>query len=306
MDPVGPQRIDGQRCHDGRIDTARKADRGLLVAVLAEKVAESAAGRLVDQAGALIIRRRDRDGRSLDLRIENAEILLEALQHQHHLAPGVHRTRGAVIDDLRRTADLVDHHKVLALDKGQVAHHFVAIGHRSLAVTARIDRKDRLDGLVEITFAAQIVADNHGALVSLDRNVLEALRWGEETHLPAGRNVPLADISLDLAVLDQGGGADRTFVRQHRKPHERRDAAAGGGDLLQSLLAQLEEGGLAKQIEARSSAHGLLGEDHQIGPQGFCPIHRIDDLGGIAVDITDRIVQLGYGYFHVSNLSRLL
>ena len=303
-DILRPQRIHGDRGHHGRVDAARKADRGFLVAVLAEEVAYAAAGRLVDQPRTLIIRRRDRNRCGLGLRVEQLEILFETLHHHDHLAAAVHRPRSAVVNDLRRTAHLIGHHEVLALDEGQVAHHLVAVGHRSLAVTAGVDRDDRLHRLVEIALAAQIVAHHHGALVALDGDVLVALRRDQKTHFAPRRDVFLADIALYPAVFEKRGGADRPLAGQHRKPHQGRDPVAAGRYLLQRLFAQFEKGRLAQQVEGRRAAHGLLGENHQIGAPRLRLVDRADDLRRVSVDIPHRVVQLGYGYFHGSNLSR--
>ena len=65
---------------------------------------------------------------------------------------------------------------------------------------------------------------------------------------------------------------------------------ATGSYFNESIFAEFEERGFAKEVECRSSADGLLGENHQIGVPGLCLVDGIDDFGGIAVDITDRVI----------------
>ena len=303
MDVLRAQRIDGDGCDDGRVDTAREADRGLRIAVLAEEVAQAAAGGLVDEAGAVAARRGHLNRRSLGPGIENAEVLLEVLQHQHRFSLFVERSRRSVVDDFGRSPDLVHDDQVLAFDKGQVAEHLVAVDHRTLAVAAGIDRDDRLDRLVEVVFAAEVVTDDDRALVALDRGVLVALRGDEEAHLAAGRDVFLADVTQHLAVLDEGGGADGSGRGQDRQSDDGGDAVAARGYFDQSVLAEFEEGRLAQQVEGGGSAHGLFGENHQVGMLRFRLVNGVDDLRGIAVHVSDRVIQLSYGYFHANNLS---
>ena len=302
-DILRPQCISGDRGHHGRVDAARKADRGLPVAVLAEEIPQSAAGRLVDQARAVVVGRGDRDRHRFGVGVENPEILLEILHHQHQFSAAVQRARRAVVDDVGRTAHLIDQHEVLALDESQVAHHLVTVGHGSLAVFAGVDRNDRLDRLVEVTLAAQIVAHDDRAFVALDRGVFIAFRRDQETHFTTRRDVFLADVAQHLAVLDQRRGADRAVRREDRKTDDGGDAVAAGGDFDQGVLAEFEEGRLTQQVEGRGSAHGLLGKNHQIGALRFRFVNGVDDLRGIAVHVSDRVIQLSYGYFHASNLS---
>ena len=185
-----------------------------------------------------------------------------------------------------------------------MAHHFIPVGHGSLAVLAGVDRDDGLDRLVEIVLAAQVVAHDDGALVALDSGVFEALRGGQEAHLAARRDVFLADVAQHLAVLDQRRGADRAVVREDRQSHDGGDAVAARGDLDQCVLAQFEESRFPQQVEGRGSAHGLFGEDHQVGALCFRFVDRVDDLRCVAVHISDRVIQLGNSYFHGDSLSR--
>ena len=215
------------------------------------------------------------------------------------LLKATHDGRRAVVDDVGRAADLVDHDDVLALDEREVAHHLVAVGHRAAAVLAGVDGDDRLDRLVVVAFAAQVVAHDDGALVSLDGGILVALRADEEAHLAAGRNVLLAHVTQHLAVLDERGGADGALRRQNRKSHDGGDAVAAGGDGNQRILAQLEEGRLPQQVEGGGSAHGLFGKNHEVGFTLFGLLNRIDDFRGVALHIADGVVQLGNGYLHL-------
>lgn len=100
-DILRSQRIGGQTGHHGRIDTARETDRGFSVAVLAEKIPQSAAGRLVNQPRAVVVGRGDRNRLRFGFRVEDLEILLEILHHQHQFAAAVQRARRAVVDDGR-------------------------------------------------------------------------------------------------------------------------------------------------------------------------------------------------------------
>ena len=300
---MASQRIGGQAGHHGRVDAARKADRSLPVAVLAEEVPQSAACRLVDQTRAVVVGRGDRDRPGGRLRIENLEILLEILHHQHQFAAAVQRARRAVVDDFGRTAHLIDQHEILALDESQVAHHLVTVGHGSLAVFAGVDRDDRFDRLVEVALAAQIVAHDDRALMALDRGVFIAFRRDQETHFTARRDVFLADVAQHLAILDQRRGADRAVRREDRKTDDGGDAVAARGYFDQSVLAEFEKGRLAQQVEGGGSAHGLFGENHQVGMLRFRLVNGVDDLRGIAVHVSDRVIQLSYGYFHANNLS---
>ena len=170
------ERLDGDRRHDGRVDTARKADAGLAVAVLAEEVAHAATSRLVDHARTALVGRGNMHRLAGRFGVEQGEILLEALHHQHQIAAPVESARRAVVDDIRSAAHLIDHHEVLALDEGEVTHQLVAVGHRPAAVFAGIDRNDGLDRLVVVALAAQVVADDDRALVALDRRVFIPFR----------------------------------------------------------------------------------------------------------------------------------
>ena len=279
-DILRPQRIGGDRGHHGRVDAARKADRSLPVAVLAEEVPQSAACRLVDQTRAVVVGRGDRD-------------------HQHQFAAAVQRARRAVVDDVGRTAHLIDQHEILALDESQVAHHLVTVGHGSLAVFAGVDRDDRFDRLVEVALAAQIVAHDDRALMALDRGVFIAFRRDQETHFTARRDVFLADVAQHLAVLNQRRGADGSLAREDRQSHDRGDAVAARSYFDQRVLAQFEEGRLTQQIESRCPAHGLFGKDDKVGALRFRFVDGIDDFRGVAVDIPDRVVQLGNSYLHL-------
>lgn len=147
-------------------------------------------------------------------------------------------------------------------------------------------------------FAAEVVPDDDRALVALDRGIFVALRGDEEPHFAAGRDVFLADVTQHLAVLDEGGGADGSGGGQDRQSDDGGDAVAAGCDLHQRIFAEFEEGGLAQQIEGGRSADGLFGENHQIGALGLGPLDGIDDLRGVAVDVSDRVVELRDGYFH--------
>ena len=222
------------------------------------------------------------------------------LHHQHQLPAVVERPRRTVVNDVRRTAYLVHQHKVLTLDERQVAHHLVTVGHRPPAVFAGVYRDDGLDRLVEVMLAAQVVAHDDGALVALDRRVLESLRRDEEAHFAACGDIFLTHVAQHFAILDQRRGADGTFARQDRESHDGRDTVAARRDFDQRILAQFEEGRFTQQVESRGSAHGLFGKDNQVGTLRFRFVDRIDDFRGIAVDIPDRIVQLGKGYFHLS------
>ena len=301
-DVLAPQRLDGDAGHHGRVDAAREPHGRLVVAVLAEKVAHAAAGRLVDQARRVGIGRRDRHGRVVGLGIEDAEILLEVAHHHDQPAPVVERTRRAVVDDVRSASHLIDHHQVLALDIGQVAHHLVPVGHGAFSVLAGVDRDDGLDRTVEVVRTAQVVAHHDGAAVTLDRDVLIALRRNEKTHLATGRDVFLADIAQHLAILDERRGADGALAREPGQPHDGGGADAGRCDLDQRILAQLQERGLAQQIERGRSADRLLGENHQVGPLIFGSVDGIDDLGSVSFDITGRVVELSDCYLHLSQV----
>lgn len=298
-DIPGAQRVGGQTGHHGRVDTARKADAGLLVTVLEEEVAESAAGRLIDHPRAVVVGRRNPDGRILGLGVENLEILLELLHHQHQLAAVVERARRAVVDDVRRASDLIDQHQILGFDERQMTHHIVTVGHGALAVFAGVDRDDGFDRLVEIVLAAQVVAHDDGALVTFDRRIFEPFRGDEKAHFAAGRDIFLAHVAQHLAVLNQRRGADGSLAREDRQSHDRGDAVAARSYFDQRVLAQFEEGRLTQQIESRCPAHGLFGKDDKVGALRFRFVDGIDDFRGVAVDIPDRVVQLGNSYLHL-------
>ena len=100
----------------------------------------------------------------------------------------------------------------------------------------------------------------------------------------------LAHVAQHLAVLDERRGADRAFFGEVGKPDDGRDAVAAGGDLHQRVLAQLEESRFPEQVERRSAAEGLLGEEHQVGLQALRFVDGVDDFELVALDITDRVV----------------
>ena len=172
-----------------------------------------------------------RDGCGIGCGVEDLEILLEPLHHQHQFAAGVEGSRRTVVDQIGRTAHLVDHHDVLALDVGQLPHQFVAVGESSLAVAAGVDRDDGFDRLVEIVFVFQIAADDDGAAVVADGDVFESFRRNQKAHLATGRDVFFTDETFDFAVFDDCCGADGAVGRQHRQPDDGGDVFAMACDV---------------------------------------------------------------------------
>jgi len=179
-------------------------------------------------------------------------------------------------------------------------HRVVAIGHHSLAETAGVDAEDQIDRLVEIGGAAQVVPHDDGHPLAADRDRLAAASLNEKSHFAACGDIFLTHVAQHFAILDQRRSADGAFARQDRESHDGRDTVAARCYFDQCILAQFEEGGFTQQVESRGSAHGLFGKNDQVGTLRFRFVDRIDDFRGIAVDIPDRIVQLGKGYFHLS------
>ena len=180
-----------------------------------------------------------------------------------------------------------------------MTHHIVTVGHGALAVFAGVDRDDGFDRLVEIVLAAQVVAHDDGALVTFDRRIFEPFRGDEKAHFAAGRDIFLAHVAQHLAVLNQRRGADGSLAREDRQSHDGGDAVAARSYFDQRVLAQFEEGRLTQQVEGRGPAHGLFGEDDQVGALRFRFVDGVDDLRGVAVHISDRVIQLGNSYLHV-------
>src|SRR5699024_8643879 len=106
----------------------------------------------------------------------------------------------------------------------------VAIGHHSLAETAGVDTEDQIDRLVEIGGAAQVVPHDDGHPLAADRDRLAAASLNEKSHFAACGDETLAYATLDLAMLDDGGGAHRTAFGQHGNTHDGRDTAAMRSD----------------------------------------------------------------------------
>ncbi len=294
---LAAERLDGDAGHDGRVDAAREADAGLAVAVLEEEIAQTAAGRLVDHVGTRDLFR-DFEGGVFGFGVVDAEILLEALHEQHQFAAAVHHARRTVVDDFGRAADLVDQHDLLALGEGRMAERLEAVGHAALVVFAGVDRDDELGRVVVVGLETHVVAHDHDALVSLDRHASDAFAARQEAHLAAGRDAFLADAVLHAPLLHDDGGRNGALGRQDGRTDDRGDRVAVGGDALERIFAQFEEGGFPQEIECGRTADGLLGKEDQIGLFVFRSSNGIDHFRAVAFDIADRVVQLGQSNFH--------
>ena len=181
-------------------------------------------------------------------------------------------------------------------------HRVVAIGHHSLAETAGVDAEDQIDRLVEIGGAAQVVPHDDGHPLAADRDRLAAASLNEKSHFAACGDETLAYATLDLAMLDDGGGAHRTAFGQHGNTHDGRDTAAMRSDLVQRLLAKFDKRRFAQQIQGGRSAEGLLGEDDEIGALGLGPLDGADDFRLVPFNVADRIIQLSKSDFHLSGI----
>ena len=180
------------------------------------------------------------------LGIEYAEILLEALHHQQQLAAAVQHTRGAVVDDLARAADLIDQDKVLTLGESQSAHSLEAVRKQPLAVTAGIDRDDEFDIRIDVVSAAKVVSHDDHYLAAVDLDALEAsFGLDDIAHFASCRNMLLADIARLSRLRDIGGGTDRSALGKIRDADYDGDAAALRGDSFDSLLAQRKKSSFA-------------------------------------------------------------
>ena len=126
--------------------------------------------------------------------------------------------------------------------------------------------------------------------MALDRGVFIAFRGYEKTHLAAGGDVFLSDVTEHLPVLDQRRGADRTVGCEEREADDGSDAVAAGGDFHKGVFAQFEEGRFAQQVECGGTADGLFCENHEVGMSRLGFLDGTDDLRGIAVDVADRVV----------------
>ena len=65
------------------------------------------------------------------------------------------------------------------------------------------------------------------------------------------------------------------------------------------LFAQFEECRFAQKVECGSTAYRLFCKDYQIRLFTFCTLYGIDDFGGVAVDVANRLVQLSKSDFHL-------
>ena len=283
------ERLDGHAGHHRRVDTTRQTYAGLAVAVLVVVVLQTHAGGTIDERGAI-----HRGGQLqrliLGLGVIDGKILGKALHQEHRFTLAVEHTRRSVIDDLGCTTHLVDQHDILTLDEGQVAHRLVAVVQTATAVLAGIDREDHLGRAVELLDTAQVIAYDDDALVTADRDTLKALCRVQEAHLATCRDVVLAHIAGNLALLHHDGGTDRTLCRQDRRADHGCNAVAMRGDLVECLFTKFQKGGFTQKIEGGGTTHCLLGKEDHICAFAFSSFDCIDNLRGITLDVADGII----------------
>ena len=108
MHTLGPQRIDGERRDDGRINAARQAEDDARKAVLVDIVAKTQRQPAIERAHA-VIRRSHLAGQRRHTKIladtDDRGRLREAGEMRGQLAIGVQSERGTVIDQLVLPAD---------------------------------------------------------------------------------------------------------------------------------------------------------------------------------------------------------
>jgi hypothetical protein len=134
--PVGAQRVDRNRQHQGRIHAAAQADDGAREAVLADVVAH--AGHQGGPGLGFQFRHRLHGAGHACRRHASRphQVLIEAGTARGHLAPGVDRERGAV-----------EHHLVLAAHQMRIqqrqAGGLHALHHAGLALAALVEVEGR-------------------------------------------------------------------------------------------------------------------------------------------------------------------
>ncbi len=234
--------------------------------------------------------------------VEHAEILLETLQQELHLARFVHYARRAVVHQIARAAHLVDDYDVATLRVGQSAHALVTVRKQPLAVTARIDAHHEIGLRVELVQVREVVAYHDGYLAAAHFDDFVPLARDDESHLASRRNMLFLYNIAYTAVAQHRSRAHRAALGQHGRTHDGRAPSARLGDALQRLLAHCQKSGFTQQIVRRRAAHGILGEQHQIRTFALGLTDGLDDTGRIPFDIADRVIQLGKSYLHYEKI----
>ena len=300
-----PQRCNRQTSDHGGVDTARNADTGLFIPIFNEEIPQTATSRLVNEAGTVVHRHRDGlDAASGIFGIEHLKVLFETFQQPHQLAPVVHHARHPVVNQLRSTADLIDHHHILSLDVGDIPDYVVPTTQVALAVAAGMDVDDGFDRLVEIRGMKKIVAYDQRTAATPYRNVFATFRRGQKSQFAAHGDILFSHVADDSSLLNQRCGTDRPLLGENRKPHDRIHRIAFGGNPHQRIFALFQKRIFPQQIERRSTADRLLGKNDEVCAFGFRTTYGFDDLVCISCDVADRIIQLSQSYLHLSGISK--
>lgn len=101
---------------------------------------------------------------------------------------------------------------------------------------------------------------------------------------------------LVIDAFDLTGSADGGRVVQIAvevgETHNGSDALDLPGDLLKGLLVGVHEGRLEEEVLGWVAGYGELGEGHEICAGVAGALRPLEDLRGVALEITDRRVHL--------------
>ena len=132
------------------------------------------------------------------------------------------------------------------------------------------------------------------------------LPHGEDGRLGAGLEVTVlvehAVVRQVLLVIDAGPAAvvqDRGRVEDVvalvDEAHHGGEAAGGAGDLGQRAQVRLDERRLEEQVLGRVAGDRQLGKGHQAAAERARLLETGADLGDVALEVSDRRVDLGEG-----------
>ena len=259
MHILGPEGVDGERGHEGRIDAAAQAQHGAPQAILGEVVVQAADQGLVDELHGLWLL--VLDGLYL-LHVHCAAPLLEVRHLAEHAARGVHGhgAAGEEIGAFAAGAVDVDEARVEGLDN---LAHAVARAVRALIVKYLTAAAHHHVGLFHMSLGEllEVLVEAYGQTLVVEVDDLHTLA-AHEAALLVGGEVLLGHHAAYGAVLyEHDGVAEPLVLDLQRHAHEEGAVLRELYQALQGGLGPLLQVGVAGGGEERGAAEGARRED---------------------------------------------
>ena len=297
---LSPEGVDGQRGHQGRVDSAAQAQHGAAQPVLGKIVAQAADQSLVDQLhslGLLV------GGGLKLLHVYRAASLLEIGHLAQHAASGVHGhgTAGKQVGTLAANAVHVDQAGVERLHN---LAHAVARTVGALVVKHLAAAANHHVRLLHMPLAQllEVLVEAYGNALVVVVDDLHPLA-AHKAALLVGGEVLLGHHTAYGAVLHENDGVAEPAVLHLERHADKKGAVLGElHEALQGGLGALLQVGVAGSGEQRRTAEGAGRED---GEQGLARGLGLK-LGGYPFKVVLRTqcedVVLYDVYLHVVNL----